>query len=194
MKRAKPLKKALENWIKLAISQSGPAAALKQKGLVHNTQGETVLWGVFFFLLSSLPWFSQESCCPKVDWLYWRPVCFLLRAERPVWQYWALTSDLPFDSGGWDGRLKSKNDRHTFLIYPVWDEGYDITSNRINKSKQSNNFKYIFHLFHIFYSRKKCFCPVCWNVLLPDTWFTFELWSLDFSLFVRLTGLIVIRL
>lgn len=49
MKREKPLKKALENWIKLAISQSGPAAALKQKGLVHNTQGETVLWGVFFF-------------------------------------------------------------------------------------------------------------------------------------------------
>lgn len=32
---SKPLKKALENWIKLAISQSGPAAILKQKGLVH---------------------------------------------------------------------------------------------------------------------------------------------------------------
>lgn len=48
----KPLKKALENRIKLAISQSGPAAMFKQKGLVHNTQGETVLWGVF---LSSSP-------------------------------------------------------------------------------------------------------------------------------------------
>lgn len=58
MKTHKPLKKAQENWIKLAISQSGPAAALKQKALVHNTQGETVLGDVFpaplFYFLSFL--------------------------------------------------------------------------------------------------------------------------------------------
>lgn len=41
------MKKAQENWIKLAISQPGPAAALKQKALVHNAQGETVLGDVF---------------------------------------------------------------------------------------------------------------------------------------------------
>lgn len=51
MKTHKPLKKAQENWIKLAISQSGPAATLKQKALVHNTQGETVLGDVFPALL-----------------------------------------------------------------------------------------------------------------------------------------------
>lgn len=54
----KPLKKAQENWIKLAISQPGPAAARKQKALVHNAQGQTVLADVsaaallfFFFFL-----------------------------------------------------------------------------------------------------------------------------------------------
>lgn len=64
MKTHKPLKKAQENWIKLAISQSGPAAALKQKALVHNTQGETVLGDVFpapLFLFSFSFFFSRPG-------------------------------------------------------------------------------------------------------------------------------------
>lgn len=60
MKTPKPLKKAQENWIKLAISQSGPAAALKQKALVHNTQGETVLRDVFL-LPFSFPFFFFKT-------------------------------------------------------------------------------------------------------------------------------------
>lgn len=44
----KPLKKALENWIKLAISQSGPAAMLKQKGLCAQHTGLKLRFGVFF--------------------------------------------------------------------------------------------------------------------------------------------------
>ncbi len=56
----KPLKKALENWIKLAISQSGPAAMLKQKGLVHFHEhtGRNCAWGCFSLISSSI--FSRE--------------------------------------------------------------------------------------------------------------------------------------
>lgn len=56
----KPLKKALENWIKLAISQSGPAAMLKQKGLVHLHEhtGRNCAWGCFSLISSSI--FSRE--------------------------------------------------------------------------------------------------------------------------------------
>lgn len=56
----KPLKKALENWIKLAISQSGPAAMLKQKGLVHSHEhtGWNCAWGCFPLISSSV--FSRE--------------------------------------------------------------------------------------------------------------------------------------
>lgn len=52
------LKKAPENWIKLAISQSGPAAALKQKGLVHLREhtGRDGARGCFFSYLQ----FSRE--------------------------------------------------------------------------------------------------------------------------------------
>lgn len=57
----KPLKKALENWIKLAISQSGPAAMLKQKGLVHLHEHtvRNCAWGCFSPLISSSI-FSRE--------------------------------------------------------------------------------------------------------------------------------------
>lgn len=53
------LKKALENWIKLAISQSGPAAMLKQKGLVHFHEhtGRNCACGCFS-LISTV--FSRE--------------------------------------------------------------------------------------------------------------------------------------
>lgn len=46
----KPLKKALENWIKLAIRQSGPAALQKQKGLrtVHVYVQRNYARGYFF--------------------------------------------------------------------------------------------------------------------------------------------------
>lgn len=56
----KPLKKALENWIKLAISQSGPAATLKQKGLVHFHEhtGRNCAYGCFSLIFSSN--FSRE--------------------------------------------------------------------------------------------------------------------------------------
>ena len=56
----KPLKKALENWIKLAISQSGPAATLKQKGLVHFHEhtGRNCARGCFSLISSSI--FSRE--------------------------------------------------------------------------------------------------------------------------------------
>lgn len=54
----KPLKKALENWIKLAISQSGPAAMLKQKGLCAQHTGRNCALGCFS-LISSLI-FSRE--------------------------------------------------------------------------------------------------------------------------------------
>lgn len=46
----KPLKKALENWIKLAISQSGPAAMHKTKRTcaLPRTHREKLCSGLFF--------------------------------------------------------------------------------------------------------------------------------------------------
>lgn len=63
------MKKAQENWIKLAISQPGPAAALKQKALVHNAQGETVLGDVVpaALLLLFFEFFSHKELASKVE-------------------------------------------------------------------------------------------------------------------------------
>lgn len=84
-------RRALENWIKLAISQSGPAAALKQKGLVRDAQGQTVLWAVFFSSHLLLD-FLKRAVVQRWSNCTGGRFVSLLAARCLRCQYWALTS------------------------------------------------------------------------------------------------------
>lgn len=97
-------RRALENWIKLAISQSGPAAALKQKGLVRDAQGQTVLWAVFFSSHLLLD-FLKRAVVQRWSNCTGGRFVSLLAARCLRCQYWALTSAFWLRLSARDGQI-----------------------------------------------------------------------------------------
>lgn len=97
-------RRALENWIKLAISQSGPAAALKQKGLVRDAQGQTVLWAVFFSSHLLLD-FLKRAVVQRWSNCTGGRFVSLLAARCLRCQYWAVTSAFWLRLSARDGQI-----------------------------------------------------------------------------------------
>lgn len=112
-------RRALENWTKLAISQSGPAAALKQKGLVCDAQGQTVLWAVFSSSHLLLDFLKRAvvqrwSNCTGGQFVSLLASC-CLRC-----QYWVLTSAFGFPRLARDSQKVQSCFFYRFL-YAMWD-------------------------------------------------------------------------